>query len=303
MSKYTTEVRYICESKSGFTPQQLSQSTPLYIVQAARNAIFDPNIIVGSEEYSNRIKETILLHYYTREICEETFALWKLRMNTRLREKRDYYTALYETIEKQAYIGEHPFEDVNISTDRHEDNKEDSAGGENVKRVENSKSADAQSSVQSVKHSDSDVETIDYGKKTTSSKTDYNLHSDTPEGSVDGINAVIHNLEGSGFLSDAQKNTSDTTEELSQSDVTTTDYGHKIDSDGAITKDRSTRSDSNADRSYADSTSGERKTEETIVGKRSSISMAVMLKQYRAEIMNLDEMIVNDFRDLFMQIW
>jgi len=303
MSKYTTEVRYICESKSGFTAQQLLESTPQYIVQAARNAIFDPNIIVGSEEYSNRIKETILLHYYTREICEETFALWKLRMNNRLREKRDYYTALYETIEKQAYIGEHPFEDVNVSTDRHEDNKEDSAGGESIKRIDDYAGTDDNSSTQSVKHSDSDVETLAYGKKTTSSRTDYNLHSDTPEGSIDGINAVIHNLEGSGFLSDAQKNTSDSSETLSQSDVTTTEYGHKIDSNAKSTKGKASHSDSNADRSYADTTSGERKAEETIRGKRSSVSMAVMLKQYREEIINLDEMIVNDFKDLFMQIW
>lgn len=95
MSKYTTEVRFICESLAG-----LAESGGIYsvdeILEQSWNKIFG-EFPIFDESYRKELCCKILKHYYTREIGEETFGLWKLRIETTMNEIMPYYNELYKS--------------------------------------------------------------------------------------------------------------------------------------------------------------------------------------------------------------
>jgi len=92
MSKYTTEVRYICEVNSGLTEGSVAD----YIANSWRK-IFDFDFPIWDEQYRSVLCTKILKHYYTREIGLETVGLWKLKLETKLNEIMPYYNELYES--------------------------------------------------------------------------------------------------------------------------------------------------------------------------------------------------------------
>ena len=109
MSKYTTEVRYICETINGYD-KSVDVNDVDKCVKNAYPKIFD-NFPIFNEQHRETLCCKILKHYYTREIGEETFGLWKLRLNTKLEEIMPYYNELYKTIG----LIDNPFVDKNIT--------------------------------------------------------------------------------------------------------------------------------------------------------------------------------------------
>lgn len=93
MSKYTTQVRFICETKSGL--DNLDDVNA--VIQASIPSIFDFSFPIFDEEYRNVLCTKILKHYYTREIGLETYGLWKLKLDTKLNEIMPYYNKMYES--------------------------------------------------------------------------------------------------------------------------------------------------------------------------------------------------------------
>ena len=96
MSKYTTEVRFICESSAGLT-ESAGGSNVDEIIQQAIPKVFDFTFPIFDEAYRNVLCGKILKHYYTREIGLETVGLWKLHLNRKLNEIMPYYNKLYES--------------------------------------------------------------------------------------------------------------------------------------------------------------------------------------------------------------
>ena len=96
MSKYTTEVRFICENMAGLDTS-VGGNKVAEVVTLACPKIFDDDIPFFDERYRLPLEQKILMHYYTREICAETFGLWKLWLNNRMREIMPYYNQLYES--------------------------------------------------------------------------------------------------------------------------------------------------------------------------------------------------------------
>lgn len=121
MSKYTTEVRYICESlydgeSHGFSDveQIIKQTAPL---------VFDFAFPIFDEGYRLALECKILRHYYTREISEETVGLWKLRLADKLNLIMPYYNKLYNS----ELLNFNPFIDVDIKTAHNIDTEHDSS--------------------------------------------------------------------------------------------------------------------------------------------------------------------------------
>ena len=81
MSNYTTQVRWICESKSGFTPEQLMNKTPDEIIDAARPSVFNFNYPIYDQAYKPVLESLILNHFYVREIGQETVGLHHIKIN------------------------------------------------------------------------------------------------------------------------------------------------------------------------------------------------------------------------------
>lgn len=94
MSKYTTEVRFICEEAAGLK-DSVGYNDVNEVVEKAYPKIFDSSLVFYNEETKARLLPKILIHYYQREIGFETVGLWKLKLNQKMREILPYYNQLY----------------------------------------------------------------------------------------------------------------------------------------------------------------------------------------------------------------
>ena len=95
MSKYTTQVRFICESLADLK-ESVGVNSVDDVLDNCWNKIFG-DFVIFDESYRKTLCCKILKHYYTREIGEETFGLWKLRLDTTMNEIMPYYNDLYKS--------------------------------------------------------------------------------------------------------------------------------------------------------------------------------------------------------------
>lgn len=179
MSKYTTELRFICESKAG-----LSNSVGFNqiddVISNSWNKIFD-NFPIFDESYRSVLCSKILKHYYTREISAETVGLWQLWLNTRMGEIMPYYNKLYES----ALLEFDPFKDTNYSR-----NHGGTFTGDTVRNG----------------RSEIDVDNSVTSNGTSNSK---NLFSDTPQGAITNIENESY-LTNATLIKDTDTNTTNT---------------------------------------------------------------------------------------------
>lgn len=111
MSKYTTQVRFICETAAGMT-DSVGFNHVNDVIRLAIPNVFNFDFPIYDENYRSVLCAKILKHYYTREIGAETVGLWKLWLDTRLNEIMPYYNQLY----KSAMIEFNPMYDVDLTT-------------------------------------------------------------------------------------------------------------------------------------------------------------------------------------------
>ena len=108
MSKYTTELRFICETYADLD-QSKGYSDVEDIIESSRAKIFDFPYEIFDEEYKPVLEHKILRHFYTREIGQETVGLFKLQLSQKMNDIMPYYNQLY----KSALIEIDPLTDVN----------------------------------------------------------------------------------------------------------------------------------------------------------------------------------------------
>lgn len=113
MSKYTTEVRFICENSAGLSKSESADNVDS-ILDKCWNKIFNFDFPIFDENYRQVLCRKILKHYYTREIAHETVGRWKLALNTKLNEIMPYYNQLY----KSELLEFNPFYDVDLTRSR-----------------------------------------------------------------------------------------------------------------------------------------------------------------------------------------
>lgn len=111
MSKYTTEVRYICEEKCGIDTTKIPTS-PEAVIGLASPKIFE-SYPIYNENYRNILNRKILKHYYLREIGFETYAMWRFKLNAKMNEIMPYYNELYRAFD--LLKGINPFDDTDYT--------------------------------------------------------------------------------------------------------------------------------------------------------------------------------------------
>lgn len=109
MSKYTTELRFICENEYNGESSGFNEINKILTTVAPK--IFNFDFPIFDEEYRVPLEVKILRTYYTREICEETVGLWKLRLQNKLCNIMPYYNQLY----KSALLEFDVFKDVDYT--------------------------------------------------------------------------------------------------------------------------------------------------------------------------------------------
>lgn len=216
MSKYTTQVRFICESKSGLEVSGGSDDVD-NIIAGSWNKIFTSKAPFFDETYRSVLCSKILKHYYMREICCETVGIWELWMNTKLEEIMPYYNQLYES----AKIEFNPMHDVDLTREHKRTENETASGNRDT-----------------TGNRDTNITSNGTTNRTTNSdENKKDLYSDTPQGALTGVenetyltNArkITDNVNGTdnAKVNNTEKNTSDYSdkEETTSNVDTTEDY-------------------------------------------------------------------------------
>lgn len=218
MSKYTTEVRFICEVNSGLN-ESVGYSKIEEVITGAIPKIFDFDFPIFDESYRGVLERKILKHFYTREICEETVGLWKLRLDTRLNEIMPYYNKLY----KSELLDFNPLYTDNLTRTRTTNLNSKRETGNNGE-VDSTNNSNSQGS----------------GSGTTNSNGS-DLYSDTPQGSLNGV-------ENGTYLTNARK-TSDTSTSSSNTSNNSSATGKVVSSENGS-------DDFNSTEDYLESVSG-----------------------------------------------
>lgn len=279
MSKYTTEVRFICENAAGML-ESAGYSGIDSILDRAIPSVFSFDFPIFDEAYRNVLCRKILKHYYTREICAETVGLWKLWLDTRMNEIMPYYNQLY----KSELIEFNPLYDVDVTTNSKRDN--DTTGTEDYSNTKD---------IVGSSETNTERTSVENGERNTNANSvgegeGLDLHSDTPQG-------PLHNVEAGEYLSDARKTTgSDSRTDTSN----TTDVNNVVDNGNA-------KNDTTSNETASGNHNRTAKTTEeylnTVKGKQGSSSYSKLLKEFRETFLNIDKMIIDELGDLFINLW
>lgn len=335
MSKYTTQVRFICETAAGLSESE-GQMTVKQIIAAAIPSVFDFDFPIFDESYRIVLETKILKHYYTREIGLETVGLWKLKLDTKLNEIMPFYNQLY----KSELIEFNPMYDVDLTRDHTLNRSEqtEQTGTETADATKNGtvdtttsgtktgtsrENIDVSENQETEQNSKSDTDIKNTTGSTseetaTGTKTHYDKYSDTPQGSLQNVQNDTY-LTNARMVNDNDTQTGKTT--VSGSNTST----------GSTTADTSTTTNSTSETTHTgnttDETSGTQNTIsadtekrnatqtankeltslddylEHVKGKNGGVSYSAMLNEFRTTFLNIDMQVINELSDLFMNLW
>lgn len=267
MSKYTTEVRFICEQKAGLEDSKGFNDVD-DVLDDSWDKIFTTQATIFDEEYRPIICKKILKHYYTREIGAETVGLWLLWMNRKLEEILPYYNQLWSSAELEF----DPFNDVDwtregrktgnnaeVTTETHSDTKTGSA----TEEVDN---------------------TYNESSSGTSGNTHYDKYSDTPQGALNGV-------DNDTYLTNARKVTDAGTTSGQGSGTSGTD--RELETSESMSGNKNSNVQGSNTESYT----------ERLAGKMNSRSYQELLQKLRETFINIDMLVIEEFSDLFMNVW
>ena len=287
MSKYTTEVRFLCESLTGHQ-DSVGFNDVDTVINDAIPIIFSFNFPIFDEEYRNVLCTKILRHYYTREIGSETYGLWKLRLQTKLNEIMPYYNKLYET----ELLKFDPLRDVDMQT-THVGTK--TGTRTDVTNAEDNNERNASNIIGDTRNSEGeDTNVSSTTAQGGSTSTNRDLYSDTPQGALTGV-------ENENYLTNARKITGvDSSSSASDSSGAGT---YKNTSTGT----REETITGNDNRKTSSVSAGKTNNTEDYVmhvfGKTAGVTYSKMLKEFRDNLLNIDMNVIRDLADLFMLIW
>lgn len=307
MSKYTTELRYICEEQANRDTS--GEYTDIAsIIAAARPHIFSFDYPYYSAEQKEKTETNILRHFYTREISEEVYGLWKLRLEDRLNLIMPYYVDLF----RSADIEFNPLNDVNYTETMDQDTtgtgsgvSSDTSSGTvhdttNASTVtgEQTTSSDSRNASGSADRS-ATASSVVVDDENTISK-----YSDTPQGSITNLDADTYLTNATIGEKTADRNSSSSDNE--QSNTTSSESGEASqnrDINSASSGDLDRTTNNQIDRIMTSSDTGTLDYSKTVVGKTGGKSYSELLTAYRNTILRIDSMICDELEDLFMLLW
>lgn len=307
MSKYTTELRFICETLAGLK-ESVGYADTAHVIEQAAPIIFSFPFPIDDEAYRPVLERKIIRHYYTREISEETYGLWKLRLETKMNEIMPYYNKLYAS-ERLEF---NPLYDVDMTTTREGENHSDTTTTENSKDTTKTTANDSttteetDSNDRTIKRTESDSSnrTINRTENGTASDNKWDLYSDTPQGALSNVSNREYLTNARNNTDSASSNTTENTTDNASGSVTenTTD---KASGTKNGTQEREGESNSTVNRESAGSGSID-STDSYVLhvkGKQGGASYAKMIQEYRNALLNIDMMIIKDLAPLFFNLW
>lgn len=312
MSKYTTEVRFICETEAGLT-ESVGYSKVDDVLDKSWNKIFDTgDWEIYDEEYRPILCKKILKHFYTREIGAETAGLWKLWVNQRMAEIMPYYNQLY----KSTLLEFNPLYDTDYKTEANRKTDEGEESGRETNsdytRTDDlqSKRTDDLTSQRTDNLNSTRTDNLQQVRNDdlheTTSNTRYDLYSDTPQGALTGVESETYltnarKVTDNGSRDNTGTQTTDNTgtQDLKNTGTQTVDNTgtQTVENTGTVNNKGSDKENSkrvlNNTQDYA----------EHVIGKRGTQSYAKMIMELRDSFINIDMMIIDELNDLFFNLW
>lgn len=183
MSKYTTQVRFICETCAKLTESHGFDDIE-DILDKSWSKIFS-NFPIFDEHYRAELCKKILRHYYTREICCETVGRWKLFLSDKMKNIMPYYNQLYQS----ELLKIQPLVSVDRSVTHEGSGQETKTTNRNGSNINSS--------------------------RTDGSTNTWSYYSDTPQGGINGLDSndyltnATHNVGTDGTTSSLNVTNSD----------------------------------------------------------------------------------------------
>ena len=220
------------------------------------------------EEHRTELLRKILLHFFNYEIGFETVGLWKIKINEHLNLIMPYYNQLYATA------------DNNYNFLINNDYTETVSGSEN-RQTETTGSANSASN-----QTENGEGTVNKTASETTTQTDNGtskeLLSDLPQSTYTGVDYGT------------QMNDGETQNTTNVSKADTERSAHTVENSKQITN--------TSENTKAESAEKTHEAQKTIAGLWRT-SRAKLLKEYREQIINIDQQIVESCKPLFMLIW
>ena len=311
MAKYTTEVRSICESKAGLEESKGFNDIDT-IINNSWDKIFTTNCTFFDENYRQVLCKKILKHYYTREIGLETVGLWQLFMNRKLEEIMPYYNKLYNS----ELIQFNPMHTMDMSKTKQITGTEAGTSAEQGNR--NVSSYDSGTELETIiddnvragTGSNSGTVNRDITNQEDINNTTGNVkkdaYSDTPQGSLTNVdnNAYLTNYrrinEDDTFVGNDDTVTNDDTS-TSNSSSYREDIDNSRNDTKSFSKNNSTQ-ETNGKQNVNNLTTTENYIE-SVVGNNGSYNFSRLLQDFRDTFLNIDMLVIGEFKGLFMGLW
>ena len=340
MSKFTTEVRYICETSAGLYDSVGFNDIETVLDGCCHSPkqstdVFNFDFPIYDESYRLVLEKNILRHYYTREICEETVGLWKLRLQSRLNEIMPYYNKLYES----SLIDFNPMYDVNYTT-THQGSSSDTEineGNRNENSINSVSKTESSKSDEKRNRSKLENEVIDKENKMTKENTasnttnekengdshkdanNWDLYSDTPQGGINGLTSLTNNtyLTNARNLKDNEDDTFNVNKNKFDNRIENgvNNENENVNSILSSNQDEARNKENSVNKNEIGNKTDEIKEKnnkvannineyaEKVVGKRGNISYSKMLMEFRDTFLRIDAMIISELSDLFFGLW
>lgn len=339
MSKFTTEVRFICESAAGLKHSVGYDKIDEVLTEETINKVM-PDYPLFDENYRYQLNKKILKYYYTREICAESVGLWRLWLDNKLNGIMPYYNQLYESellkfdplsdykvvtkqslnragtdneegttkqnsTETHAHTSEYEGNRKSNNSDIYSETNNNTYKGERVGDIKSNDSV-------------SDINTSEV--KRTNNNTKQDAYSDTPQGGLSGVtlrNYLTNYREVTDGGNDTEEvnNTNNQNSISNQNQIDTENNssnaertGSRNNSAGEYANDKANANDSrvNAQTSVVNRNKTINSVESyvrEVSGKMGSGSYAKLLLDFRKTMINIDMMIIEELSDLFFGLW
>lgn len=269
MSKYTLSIYEWAVGTNGNENATLDN-----VKQVAKSLVFNKDFQFYNDSVNdkNEFINKFIDKYLYEEMGLETPALWRNRVYTRLNIKMPYYKNLYNTLINS-------LDDLQtINSDTTTRNKS------NTDKIEesNSNSSKTDSTV-NVTSSNNNVTNNSNTETSTTNNNSQNLRSDEPQSTITS-NAYASLLERNENITNVNN-----TENGKSNSI---DSG-KSDSVSSVERNESGNKSENRNGSE----------NEVVTKEFTGSNKAEMYKTYRDMILNIDELLLSEFEDLFMQIF
>lgn len=307
MSKYTTELRYICETLAGKT-ESVGYDSVDEVITSALPHLFSFDFPIFDEQYRSVLERKIVKHYYTREICAETVGLWKLYLDTKMNEIMPYYNQLYRT----ALLEFDPLHDIDLRRE-HTKTGEETGNGSNESESESGTSKSFAENVAGNRSLSGTESRDSHGttERTVNTDSDVAVTEDHLEAYSDTPNNKLTNVTELDYLTTLTRNTAsdtsatdtETTDESEYTDDVDRTYGETGTDSTARSITEGVSGNNSSSGSYESNLTSTETYIETITGSSGGVSYAKKVAEFRKNILNIDMMVIDDLSSLFFGLW